>query len=171
MKDLIYNQTQIPKEQWRYGLRSSSATGCGWIATYNALKLMGYHMDPEKIIRRYERMLPVLHGTTGTVAFAPAACFRKWGFPVELIFARNRFDECVRQADACILFYYWRNRFKVGAHFVALHHTDQGFIGYNTYKTSDGPDFYGDSLEAFLKKRGYFGTVLLTIQDKRKKKS
>ena len=29
--DLIYNQRQIPAEQWRYGLRSSAAVGCGWI--------------------------------------------------------------------------------------------------------------------------------------------
>ena len=29
MDDLIYNQTKIPKDQWRYGLRSSAATGCG----------------------------------------------------------------------------------------------------------------------------------------------
>ena len=41
MVDLIYNQKKIPKDQWRYGFRSSAATGCGWIATYNALQLMG----------------------------------------------------------------------------------------------------------------------------------
>ena len=40
MMDLIYNQHQIPREQWRYGLRSSAAVGCGWIATYNALRLL-----------------------------------------------------------------------------------------------------------------------------------
>ena len=41
MGELILNQTQIPKEQWRYGLRSSAKTGCGWIALYNALILLG----------------------------------------------------------------------------------------------------------------------------------
>ena len=39
MNDLIYNQNDIPKDTWRYGFRPSSATGCGWIATYNALRL------------------------------------------------------------------------------------------------------------------------------------
>lgn len=34
--DLIYNQRKIPKDQWRYGFRTSADTGCGWIATYNA---------------------------------------------------------------------------------------------------------------------------------------
>ena len=50
MDDLIYNQHKIPKEKWRYGFRSSAATGCGWIATYNALRLMGYRATPEDLI-------------------------------------------------------------------------------------------------------------------------
>ena len=53
MKDLIDNQRRIPKDQWRYGFRSSAATGCGWIATYNALRLMGYHPKQEALIRMY----------------------------------------------------------------------------------------------------------------------
>lgn len=171
MKGLIYNQTQIPSQQWRYGFRSSASTGCGWIATYNALKLMGYHMDPEKIICRYERMLPLIHGNTGTNMFAPAYCFRQWGFPVELVFSRSQFDIKARQTDVCILYYHWRRKLKFGAHFVALHHTERGFVGYNTYTTSTGPDLYGDSLEAFLKKKGYFGAMLLLIRDKRYEKS
>ena len=54
MDDLIYNQTKIPKEKWRYGLRTSAATGCGWVATYNALRLMDYRAEPEELIRYYE---------------------------------------------------------------------------------------------------------------------
>ena len=170
MKELIYNQTEIPKDQWRYGFRTSAATGCGWIATYNALKLMGYSMEPEKLIHKSERMLPLIHGNTGTTMPAPAVCFKKWGFPVEMVFSRSRFDEQAKQADVCILFYRWRRKWKFGAHFVAFHHTEQGFVGYNTYTNSTGPDLYGESLEAFLKKRGYFGCVLTVIKDKRKKK-
>ena len=64
----------------------------------------------------------------------------------------------------CILFYYWRKGWKLGGHFVALHKTDRGIVGYNTYSNSTGPDLYGDSLEAFLKKRGYFGCVLMGIE-------
>ena len=70
MDDLIYNQYKIPKEQWRYGFRSSAATGCGWIATYNALRLMGYMADPEQPIQDYERQVPLINGNAGTVLFA-----------------------------------------------------------------------------------------------------
>ena len=79
MKDLIYNQRQIPREQWRYGLRSSAAVGCGWIATYNALRLLGYRTTPENLIRYYEGQLPLIHGNAGTSFWGPAVCFRQWG--------------------------------------------------------------------------------------------
>ena len=168
MDDLIYNQTKIPKEQWRYGLRTSAATGCGWIATYNALRLMNYRAEPEELIRYYERQFPLVHGNAGTAIPAPAVFFTQQGFPVTTAVNRSKFDTLAKESDVCILFYYWRNKWKIGAHFVALRYENGEFIGYNTYKNSEGPDRYGPSLEEFLKKRKYFGPVLLGIRDKRK---
>ena len=168
MKELIYNQRDIPREKWRYGLRSSAGTGCGWIATHNALRLMGYRTDIQALIRYYEWQLPLIHGNAGTSFWGPAVCFREWEFPVELCFRRDRFDEVVARSDVCILFYRWKELPRFGAHFVALHRTERGIVGYNTYRSSTGPDLYGPSLEAFLKARGYFGAVLIGIRDKRK---
>ena len=165
MENMICNQKQIPKEQWRYGLRSSAATGCGWIATYNALRLLGKRAEPEELIRWYERQLPLLHGNTGTIFFGPAVFFRQHGFRTRLEARREKFDALVAESQACILFYYWRSKWKVGAHFVALHKTDRGIFGYNTYKNSSAPDPYGDSLAGFLKQRGYFGCLLLGIRE------
>ena len=169
MNDLIYNQRDIPKDEHRYGLRCSADVGCGWVATHNALRLMGYKTDIDQLIRYYEMQLPLIHGNAGTSFWGPAVCFKNWGFPVKLVADRKRFDAEAKQADACILFYRWTKKYKIGAHFVALHHTDKGFIGYNTYRNSTGPDAYGDSLDGFLRERKYFGCVLITIQDKRKK--
>ena len=166
MDDLIYNQNKIPKEQWRYGFRSSAATGCGWIATYNALRLMGYMADPQQLIRDYERQVPLINGNIGTVLFGPALLLRKQGFTVKTVANRAKFDEAAKEAEVCILFYRWLRKYRYGAHFVALHHTENGFVGYNTYRTSRGPDLYGPSLEVFLKKRKYFGAVLFTISRK-----
>ena len=169
MEGLIYNQNHIPKDRHRYGFRASAATGCGWIATHNALCLMGYQTDTEKLIRYYEWQLPLIHGNAGTSFWGPAVCFRNWGFPVKILLDRHRFDEEAKQADACILFYRWRRNVKMGAHFVALHYTDKGFVGYNTFRNSTGPDFYRESLDGFLKQRKYFGCVLIAIQSKRQK--
>ena len=168
MNDLIYNQRKIPKDQWRYGLRSSAATGCGWIATHNALRLMGYKTDIPELIRYYEWQLPLIHGNAGTSLFGPAVLFTQWGFPVTPCARRERFDALAKDSDVCILFYRWREGLKFGAHFIALRHIPEGFVGYNTYRNSTGPDRFGESLEAFLKERKYFGAVLFGIRDKRK---
>ena len=166
MNDLIYNQRDIPKEKWRYGFRSSAAVGCGWIATHNALRLMGYHTDIDELIRYYEAQLPLIHGNAGTSFWGPALCFRNWGFPVELCMKRSQFDAVANRSDACILFYRWRKQCRLGAHFVALHRTADGFVGYNTYRNSAGPDRYGPSLEAFLQEKHYFGAILIGIRKK-----
>ena len=168
MDDLICCQRDIPKEKWRYGLRSSAAVGCGWIATHNALRLMGYETDIQKLIRHFEWQLPGIHGNAGTSFWTPALCFRRWGFPVKLCFDRRRYDRLAKESDVCILFYHWRQKWKFGGHFVALQYRNGTFTGYNTYRNSTGPDPYGASLEAFLKRRKYFGTVLICIRDRRK---
>lgn len=166
MNDLIYNQRDIPKGKWRYGFRSSSAVGCGWIATYNALRLMGYRTSIEELIRYYERQLPLIHGNAGTSFWGPALCFRNWEFPVEICFRASQFDAVAERSDACILFYRWHRKYQLGAHFVALHKTSDGFVGYNTYRNSTGPDRYGPSLESFLKEKHYFGAILIGIRKK-----
>lgn len=163
MAELIYCQEQIPKEQLRYGLRSSAATGCGWIATYNALCLLDADPDPEELIRFYERQLPLIHGNLGTTILAPVFYFRKHGFRADWTARNDRFDEVVKQSDVCILYYRWWKKWKYGAHFVALRQTLDGIEGYNTYRNSRGPDRYGNSLAQFLKNRKYFGAVLISI--------
>lgn len=167
MDDLIYNQRQIPKRQWRYGFRSSAATGCGWIATYNSLRLMNYRAEPKELIRYYERQLPLIHGNAGTSIWGPALFFLHHGFPVKISAKRKKFDEMAKTADVCILYYRWRKKLKFGAHFVTVRYENGRFTGYNTYRNSEGPDPYGESLEKFLKEKKYFTPVLIAIKDKR----
>ena len=168
MKDFIYCQQDIPKDQWRYGLRSSAATGCGWIATYNALKIMSYSAKPEKLIEYYEKQIPLINGNIGTFMLGPAMFFKRFGFGVKTTANRKKFDKLVKESSACVLFYWWKDKYRLGSHLVALHHTENGIVGYNTYKQSTGPDYYGNSLEEFLQRRSYFGAVLIGIKDKRK---
>lgn len=167
MKDLICNQGDIPKGQWRYGFRSSAQVGCGWIAVHNALRLLGYRANIEDIIRYFQRQLPLIHGNAGTSFWAPGALFRRWGFSVTSTFRRSCFDDLAKGSDVCILFYRWRRGWRFGAHFVALRYGNGRFTGYNTFRTSKGPDDYGESLSAFLRKNRFFGAILYGIRDKR----
>lgn len=163
MADLILNQTEIPADRWRYGLRSSAKTGCGWIAVYNCLALLGSPKPPEEIIRALERQAPGLHGTFGTLCLGPAILLKKWGFSVETQSDVTKFDKMLPPGSTAILFYYWRKGLRLGAHFVAVRREERGFVGYNTYANSRGPDLYGESLEGYLKKQGFFGCVLTKV--------
>ena len=167
MEGYIYCQEDVPKEQWRYGFRSTAATGCGWIATYNALRYLGKQVQPEELIQAYERMFPLVHGNLGTTILAPAFFFKKRGYLVDWTARNDRFDEMVRSSDVCILYYRWYRKWKIGAHFVALHSSNEGIVAYNTYKNSKGPDYYGRSLQEFLEKRKHFGAVLIGIRKRK----
>ena len=164
MEELIYCQKDIPKEQWKYGLRSSAATGCGWICIYNALRIMGYSAQPEAIIKALEHQVPLIHGNLGTTILAPALYFKKRGFQVDWTAREDRFDEFAREYPVCILFYRWLGKWKYGAHFVALRWDGEAFWGYNTYTNSKGADHYGKSLAGFVKRKKYFGPVLMGIR-------
>ena len=167
MDDLIYNQHRIPREQWRYGLRASGDTGCGWIAVYNALRLMNYRAEPEDLIRYFEWQLPLIHGNAGTTLPGPALFFRQKGFPVRLCADRRKMDAVAKESDVCILFYRWRKNWKLGAHFAALQYRDGRFRGCNVYRNSTAFDDCGGSLSALLEQRKWFGAVLIGIRDKR----
>lgn len=165
MNDLIYNQHTIPKDELRYGLRASADIGCGWIAVYNALCILGKPADKKELIRYFERQLPLIHGIRGTSFWGPAVFFRQRGYKVTVEVRRDRFDALAAEKTVCVLYYYWRNGRKINGHFVALHKTEQGFVGYNTDRNSTGPELYGPSLDAFLKKRGFFGCFLAAIEE------
>lgn len=159
---MIYNQNHIPKNKWRYGPWASAHVGCGWIATYNALCLLGKRRDPGELIAFYERQFPLINGTFGTQAWGPYAYFKKAGFDTALIINPDRFDE--EASDVNILFYHWRKGARFGAHFVCLQRTETGWLSYNTYKNSTGPDRIGESIKNFATKKGHFMTALITIK-------
>lgn len=164
---MIFCQKNIPKDQCRYGMRPGSATGCGPIAAYNALCLLGYRPKAEPIFRWFERHFPLINGNLGTFVLTPVQFFRKLGFFVRVTAKRSTFDEMAKRSAVCLLFYRWHKGLKLGAHFVALQYREGRFYGYNTYKNSSGPDDYGISLEEFLKKRKYFATILIVIDHKK----
>ena len=163
---MIYNQRTIPKDQWRYGFRASADIGCGWIAVYNALCVLGRPVEIPWLIREFERQLPLINGAVGSFVGSPAICLHKLGYDLRISNDRSHYDEMAKEAPVCILSYYWRKKARFGAHFVALRWTGDHFEGYNTFANSHGPDNYGQSLEAFLKKHGYFASVLTMVRDK-----
>ena len=164
MRELIHCQRDIPKSKWRYGLRSSAAAGCGWIAVYNALLLMGKNAEPEALIRFFTRQLPLIHGLFGTMPLAPLRYFRQNGFTAGYALRRKNFDRLAKDSDTALLYYWWRDRWRFGAHFITVWFDGENFIGYNLYANSKGPNILGPSLEDFLKKRKLFWAVTIGVR-------
>lgn len=166
MQRLIYNQRRIPQEQWRYGLRSSAKIGCGWIAVYNALCLLDIPVQIPELIRRMERQLPGINGMLGSFLGSPALTLRQYGVPVRICNDRSKYDALAKEAPVVLLSYYWLRKPRAGAHVIAVRYENGGFIGYNTFSNSSGPDHLGKSLEGFLKRHRYFGSVLTIVNVK-----
>lgn len=164
-RKLIYCQRNIPRKELRYGLHSSASTGCGWIAVYNILTLYGKQPKPKEIIYEMEHDLPYLNGLCGSFLMSPAWVLRRHGFQVCFTTKRNKIDQIAAENETGILFYCWKSKHKIGAHFVAVEKTDMGYIGYNTYSNSKGPDKLGTSIETFLDQRKYFGAVYFGITE------
>lgn len=99
-----YCQCNIPKNQWRYGFRSSAATGCGWIATYNALHVLGKHVALEKLIKNFERQLQLINVIQAIFFSRQPYFFLRHGYKVRCTAIPSHFDRIVEDSDVRILY-------------------------------------------------------------------
>ena len=137
----IYDQSSGKVANLRFGFFKSSFNGCGWIATYNALILLGKTPKAEDIISEYELTGAVLGGVFGVFPFAVANYFRVRGYKVKTTYNSKKVDSVAKNHTANILFY-WHSS---GAHYIATHWDGKQFIGYNVWG-SNGPESLGYSL-------------------------
>lgn len=160
VEGFLHNQGDAAARQFRYGFFPSSHNGCGWIATYNACRILGDDVKPAEIISEFERYGAILFGALGTIPAALTHFFRKRGYHTASSGKRERFDEMAKDATVSIL-WYWHGR---GAHFIALRPSEDGFVGYNVFSDTKRPIALGDSVQAFLKKRNYHAPRLIAVK-------
>ena len=129
----------------RYGITTLEPLGCGWIATYNALIMLGNRTDPCDLIRDFEMNNLFYYGVFGTNGNNLARYLSKQGYEVTITYL-EKYDlnndnelnsenelkpvcEIIKQNDANILFYKTSD---VG-HFIAIKYdeTDNAYIAYN----------------------------------------
>lgn len=156
----LHNQHDGPAKRLRYGFFSSAYNGCGWIAAYNACRILGVDVPPAEIISDFERYGAMLFGLFGTAPFALTHFFRKHGFRAESCGKRDRFDAMAKASDVSIL-WFWHPK---GAHFIAVQPSERGFVGYNVYSDAKRPIQLGPSLQEYLKRRNYHAPRLIAVQ-------
>ena len=137
----IYDQNSGKVANLRFGFFKSSFNGCGWIATYNALILLGKKPKAEDIISEYELTGAVLCGVFGVQPYAVTHYFRFRGYKVETTYNPKKVDS-VAKKHTCNILFYWHSS---GAHYFATKWDGTQFVGYNVWG-STGPEYLGTSL-------------------------
>lgn len=103
--------------EYRMSHVTSAKYGCGWVACYNALRLLGNPQPAAKVIRQLENFF-VLGGYMGTHAGGIASFFHQYGYRVKLSFSAVGLHSIYPPAKANVVFYIRGP--KRGAHFVAF---------------------------------------------------
>lgn len=112
--------SQRPLGAYRMGAVNSDRAGCGWVACYNALRLLGENVRPEQVIRALEPAF-ALRGRFGTFAAALPIIFLRRGYRISLSATPWNIARWAPGADANILYYLRRPREgRISGHFVAF---------------------------------------------------
>jgi hypothetical protein len=137
LRTLIDNQNQRPASRVRMGATEGSNegwyNGCGWIASYNALILLGNPRHPADIVRHFETNGGmVLGGMFGTYPRAIERLFRALGYDVShVLFPQlsTDLDNAIKSSGVGILAYAHTR----AAHYIAIEYRaeDGRFIVYN----------------------------------------
>jgi len=147
----------------RFGLANVSHSGCGIVATYNALISMGDYVPFEEVLEYYNQNIDqaLIYGLAGLPPKAVVQYFRSKGYIVINTDNPMLMDFYSQYADACILWYAYttdQNPLGYGAHYVEYICAPGGCVGRNTNQRItifEEPSTYGYSENRFYA-RGIF---------------
>ena len=149
----IFSQRNRAIAEMRYGKKPMWYNGCGIIAVYNALLLLGERPDFRVVTEYYEKHGKWFWGLLGTKPWKLGSYVKKQGYKLKLT--------SPKKADNGIyLITVWNKR--PGMHFMALNKTDNGLQVYNGYRRHDTYDLY-DGFESFFEDTGIKCLFLMKI--------
>ena len=112
--------------------------GCGPIAVYNAMLTAGQPRSFDAVLSwfREKPRRTFLHGRLGVLPCQLKACLRHFGFRVKTARSSRRIAALSKEADACILHYYFPCRIRgiplPAAHYVEFTAERDGYLARNT---------------------------------------
>lgn len=134
----IHGQSRPPVAGMRYGVVNAAWSGCGLIAVYNALLLLGNPHPLWDVIAWGDLKGAALFGIFGTSHQRAGRLFRQLGYAVTAVTDPALFDAHAQRAEVC-LFTFWnrKGRFYKGMHTVCAQWREGALEVYNLYNTSD----------------------------------
>ena len=135
----VNGQGLSPVKDMRYGVSDIARAGCGVIAVYNALLLLGNPHRFCDVIAWGDRKAAAVFGLLGTLPWKAKKLFRQLGCTVDTVTDEAQFDRCAQQADAC-LFTYWNQKGSIrrGMHTVCLQYRSGAIDVYNLFNSCAG---------------------------------
>ena len=135
----VNGQGLPPVKDMRYGVSHIARAGCGVIAVYNALLLLGNPHRFCEVVAWGDRKAAALFGLLGTLPWRAKKLFQQLGYTVDTVTDVALFDRCAQQADTC-LFTYWNQKGSIrqGMHTVCLHYRSGAIDVYNLSNRCSG---------------------------------
>lgn len=150
----------------RIGKHNFSHSGCGAIATFNAMSVAGCEPKIEEIVEFYERKGLILYATMGVNPLGVKRYLSQQDVNWTKYSGKQDWDACLKDGQVGIMLYWWANAKNCGAHYVAIEKLEDGVRVYNVYNTRDCSFTYKD-IQTFLSSGSYRKAVALFVIDKK----
>lgn len=146
----------------RIGSCSFAGSGCGAIATFNALSMAGIQPDMVEIVDFYEHKGLILNAGWGTNPVAVKKYLSKKGLNPKSIKGKDILDVNLNADETAILLYWWVTAKDCGAHYVSIEPCEQGIRVYNVYGDRDAAYEY-ENIRTFIENGTYKKAVYLIV--------
>jgi len=146
---------------YKYGNSTMAQSGCGVIAAYNAISILGGVPNMPELIRYFEQNGMVMNAALGTNPYSIGNYFKGNGYEVENI--THNLDKALTENNVVILTS-WNNAENIlqGSHTVAIKKDKDGrVLVYNPYSNkADKDDF--DTIKDYLEGRSLITAAVIT---------
>lgn len=139
---------------FRIGTKQFAQSGCGAIAVFNALSIIGREPDLSEIIDFLERKGLVCYGKFGINPVAIGKYLNRENVNWKRYGGVDLPEHLYERGDSVIALYGWASHSGCGNHYVALERLEDGWKAYNVYNNAEKAIVYPD-LKTFMEQSPY----------------
>lgn len=166
LKFPLNGQSMGELKDMRIGSCAFSHSGCGAIATFNAMSMIGLEPRMEEIVDFYEHKGLILNARMGVNPSAVKRYLDANNLQWRFYSGKNDWDANWGDDRVAIVLYWWVNPKGCGAHYVAVERTDEGICVYNEFGNRDTAYKYKD-IQTFISTGQYKRVVAMFVIDKK----
>ncbi|MBQ8247110.1 MAG: hypothetical protein IJZ42_08255 [Lachnospiraceae bacterium] len=150
----------------RIGMRTFSHSGCGAIATFNAMSLVGCEPKIEDVVDFYERKGIILYANMGVNPIGVSRYLSEQDVQWKRYSGKVDWDSCITEGQVAIVLYWWANAKSFAAHYITIEKLKDGIRVYNLYNSRDCAFKYED-IQTFLEAGSYKRIVAMFVIDRK----